>query len=90
MEVEVGEPLADPAADSLETFLVGRWRACTERAGQLAAVPVEHEPWPLTQAELTAWRSDGSIANPGLPEPEGAPDVLLSRGVDVRLGLPRQ
>jgi uncharacterized protein len=90
VEVEVGEPLADPSADSLETFLVGRWRAFTERAGQVVHVPVEHEPWPLTQAELTGWRSEGFIESLGLPEPDGSPHVLFSPGVDVRLGFPQQ
>jgi hypothetical protein len=36
-----------------------------------------------------SWRSDDFIGGLGLPEPEGEPHVLFSRGVqDVRLGMP--
>jgi uncharacterized protein YqjF (DUF2071 family) len=87
LEVEVGAPLDAPPG-SLETFLVGRWRAFTPLGGRLRHVPVEHEPWPLTAATLTSWRSEGFLAALDLPEPEGQPHVLFSPGVDARLGFP--
>jgi uncharacterized protein len=87
LAVEVGEPLDTPPGE-LETFLVGRWRAFTQLGGKLRHVPVEHEPWPLTEATLTAWRSEGFLSALDLPEPEGEPHVLFSQGVDVQLGLP--
>jgi uncharacterized protein len=88
MGVAVGGPLATPPG-ALETFLVGRWRAFTLRAGRLLCVAVEHEPWPLRTAELTDWRSESFLDSLGLPEPTGEAHVLFSPGVDVRLGLPR-
>jgi uncharacterized protein YqjF (DUF2071 family) len=58
--------------------------------GAARGVPVEHEPWPLTQAELTGWRSEGFIGASGSPNPTVRGEVLFSRGVDVRLGFPQQ
>lgn len=86
--VRVGERLPAPPG-ALETFLVGRWRAFTQHAGRLVCVPVEHEPWPLRHAELTAWSCDRFFEGLGLPRPSGDPHVLYSPGVEVRLGLPR-
>lgn len=87
MEVAVGEPIADPPGE-LEVFLVGRWRAFTEIAGELLSVPVEHESWPLATAELTGWRTSAFLESLGLPPPDAEPHVMFSEGVDVRLGFP--
>ena len=90
MQTAVGERLPTPPGE-FETFVVGRWRAFLTRAGRLFSVPVQHEPWPLTSATLTEWRSDGFLRELGLeePEPEDA-HLLFSPGVDVRLGFPRR
>jgi uncharacterized protein len=88
LRVEVGAPLAAPPGE-LETFLVGRWRAFTQRFGAVVDVPVEHEPWPLHRARLTRWRSERFLESLGLPAPRGEPHVLYSPGVETRLGLPR-
>jgi uncharacterized protein len=86
LTVEIGEPLEDP--QDFETFLVGRWRAFTQRAGSTLTVPVEHEPWRLVQAELTDWSADGYLENLGLPAPRSEPHVLFSPGVEAKLGFP--
>lgn len=88
MRVALGEPLHAPG--EFETFLVGRWRAFTHRGGELLDVPVEHEPWPLVEAELTEFASDRFLSGLGLPEPWGEPHVLFSPGVDTRIGFPRR
>jgi uncharacterized protein YqjF (DUF2071 family) len=89
VQVAIGEPL-EHTPGALETFLVGRWRAVTERAGRLLWVPVEHQPWDLARADLVTWRSERFLESVGLPEPAADPHVLFSRGVDVRLGWPRR
>lgn len=88
LRVRVGTPLDDPGARPLETFLSSRWRAYTEVAGELVAIPVEHEPWPLHAAEVVAMHTD-LLTDLGLPEPSGGPHVMFSPGVDVQLGVPR-
>jgi uncharacterized protein len=80
--------LGEDQTAGLIDFLTGRWRAFTRIATRLAMVPVEHQPWPLFDAELEHLEEDLLVAN-GLPRPEGAPLVHFSPGVDVRLGLPR-
>jgi uncharacterized protein len=86
LAVEVGEPLEE--VGPFETYLVGRWRAFTERGGTMLTVPVEHEPWRLVHAELTEWRSDRFLESLGLPTPSAEPHVLFSPGVDAKLGFP--
>lgn len=86
MAVTVGHPITAPG--QFETFLVGRWRAFTERAGRLLCVPVEHEPWPLAAAVLTGWRSEGFLESLGVPRTDHEPHVMFADRVDVRLGMP--
>lgn len=86
MAVSVGDPMDTPG--EFETFLVGRWRAFTRRAGRLWSVPVQHEPWPLAAAELTTWRSDRFIENLGLPRTDHEPHVMFAERVEARLGMP--
>lgn len=80
------EPLGQHGA--LDDWLTGRWRAWIRRAGQLATVPVRHEPWPLHAAELLEC-DESLLAAHGLPPAESTPIVHASPGVDARLGLPR-
>ena len=84
--VRAGAPC--PAPSELDHWLTGRWRAWTRVAGRLATVPVAHQPWPLREATVVALEQT-LLAAVGLPEPEGAPLVHVSPGVDVRLGRPR-
>jgi uncharacterized protein len=71
----------------LAGWLTGRWRAWTGIAGRLLAVPVEHEPWPVSDATLVD-HDDTLLASLGLPEPDGEPIVHAAPGVTARLGWP--
>jgi uncharacterized protein YqjF (DUF2071 family) len=71
----------------LVDFLTGRWRAFTRVAGRLVTIPVEHEPWPLFDADLLQCDQD-LLDAAGLPSPGEQPLVHFSPGVDVRLGIP--
>lgn len=71
----------------LDHWLTGRWGAYSTIAGRLTRVPVEHQPWPLWEAELVELEQT-LLAAAGLPEPKDDPLVQYSPGVDVRLGVP--
>ncbi len=49
---------------------------------------MEHAPWPVHRAELLDLRDD-LVAAAGLPGAAGAPHVLWTPGVSVRIGRPR-
>ena len=85
ISVRPGEPCASPS--ELDHWLTGRWRAYSTPAGRLTRVPVQHQPWPLWEAELVELEQTllGAV---GLPEPAHDPVVQYSPGVDVRLGVP--
>jgi uncharacterized protein YqjF (DUF2071 family) len=74
-------------ADPLDDFLTARWGLHSRWYGTTAYVPITHQPWPLRTAELLEL-DDGLVQAAGLPAPVGAPRVLHSDGVDVRLGTP--
>lgn len=87
MRVLIGERL-EP--DALDVFLTARWGLLTAPSpGAVRYTPVEHDPWPLHQAELTEL-DDTLVAAAGLPEPDNRMIVRYSPGVDVRIGLPRR
>jgi uncharacterized protein len=88
LAVEVGGPLAAGADDSLDHWLVGRWRAFGRLLGRRVVTPVEHEPWPLHEAVLVRDQQD-LLADAGLPRPQEAPLVRFSPGVSVAIGVPR-
>ena len=86
VRVRVGAPVP---ADELALFLTARWGLfSTWYGGRTAYAPVDHPEWPLHRAELLEL-SDDLVRAAGLPEPEGAPHVLWSPGVRVRIGRPR-
>ena len=86
VRVRIGEAVP---ADELALFLTARWGLfSTWYGGRTAYAPVDHPPWPLHRAELLDL-SDDLVARAGLPQPEGAPHVLWSPGVRVRIGRPR-
>ena len=85
ISVRPGEPCASPS--ELDHWLTGRWRAYSTPTGRLTRVPVQHQPWPLWDAELVALEQT-LLQAVGLPEPAGDPLVHYSPGVDVRLGVP--
>lgn len=74
--------------DPLARFLTARWGLFAPLpGGRTVWAPVEHDPWPLHQAELLEL-SDDLVLAAGLPAPAGEPHVLWSPGVDVRFGRP--
>jgi uncharacterized protein len=86
VDVEPGEPLTDSEQDEFALFLTARYRLFTLVAGRLAAAEVEHPPWPLHHATVLDLDQNVLEAQ-GLPTPDGAPVVLSSPGVPVRVGM---
>ncbi len=85
ISLRVGAPVE---ADGLATFLTARWGLFSDwYGGRTAYAPVDHPQWPLHTAELLAL-DDDLVATAGL-QVQGAPHVLWSPGVEVRVGRPR-
>ena len=89
LEVEVGPPLPAAAVTGLDRFLVDRWGLLSRWRGRLLRVPVEHPPWPLARVELRRLDQD-LVEAAGLPAVAGAPHLLHSPGLAVRVGPPRR
>ncbi|MGW7619972.1 YqjF family protein [Streptomyces antimycoticus] len=86
LAVRPGEPMTPTDRD---IWLTSRWRAYTRRLGALWETPVEHEPWPLSDATVDVLEETLTTAG-GLPPPLAEPVVHFSQGVShVRLGIPR-
>jgi uncharacterized protein len=85
IRVQPGPPC--PAPSELDHWLTGRWRAYSMVAGRLAKVPVQHQPWPLSEATIVELEQS-LLPAVGLADPEDDPLVQYSPGVDVRLGVP--
>ncbi|WP_229923412.1 YqjF family protein [Streptomyces candidus] len=85
--VRPGGPIEPTERD---VWLTSRWRAYTRRLGILWETPVEHEPWPLADADICVLEETLTAAA-GLREaPLGEPLVHFSEGVRyVRLGPSR-
>lgn len=74
-----------PAPDSLEFFLVERYRLYSSAPDGLWRGAVFHEPYPLCRAELVGW-DENLLVLDGFPPPGRAPDhVIMSCGVDVTI-----
>lgn len=86
ISVRAGSSMAPRGAEDFADWLTGRWRAWTQVAGRLTTVPVEHEPWPLCEAEVTELE-ESLRADAGLPVTDDEPHVLFSPGVSPRFGL---
>jgi uncharacterized protein YqjF (DUF2071 family) len=83
VDVRVG-PAREPG--ELESFVTARWGLHVRVAGRTGYAGVEHEPWPLHDAELLGF-DGGLVADAGLPDIAGPPvSVLWSPGVDARIG----
>lgn len=80
-------PHADIADRRLAAWLTGRWRAWSSVGGRLVIVPVEHEPWPLSEATLVD-HDDTLLSSLGLPQPTDDPVVHAAPGVTARFGWP--
>jgi uncharacterized protein YqjF (DUF2071 family) len=73
----------------LAAWLTGRWRAWTRVGGRLLTVPVEHEPWPVSDAVLQE-HHDTLLASLGLPDRLTEPVCHVAPGVTARLGWPQR
>jgi uncharacterized protein YqjF (DUF2071 family) len=85
LQVRPGEKIVP---SDFEIWLTSRWRAYTAHLGRLVVTPVEHEPWPLWQADLLSLEQN-LTDSVGLGGPSEPPVVHFSHGVQkVRLGRP--
>ena len=80
-----GAELPNPEPDTLEFFLVERYRLYSPAPDGLLRGAVFHEPYPLCGAELTAWDENLLTLNGFAPTGRPPDHVLISRGVDVRI-----
>jgi uncharacterized protein YqjF (DUF2071 family) len=89
IRVRPGAAITDAQLPPTVASLVGRWRAYTRTAGLMTSVPVQHEAWPMHEADLLAI-DETVLRVAGLPAPDGPPLVHWSPGVHARLGRPRR
>ena len=83
--MSAGAELPQPAPDSLEFFLVERYRLYSSAHDGLRRGAVLHAPYPLCRAEVTAW-DENLLPLDGFAPTGRAPDhVIMSRGVDVSI-----
>lgn len=86
--VRVGAPRPPGPDDDLVAFVTARWALGTTFAGRPVWAEVDHEPWPVHDAELLVC-DESLVTAAGLPAPTGEPLVLWSPGVEVAIGRPR-
>ena len=84
IRVRIGDTVK---AEPLDNFLTARWGLHSRWYGATAYIPIAHRAWPLRSALLLDL-DPGLVRAAGLPTPMGAPRVLYSDGVEVRLGTP--
>jgi len=84
-EYAPGEALPEPAAGSLEFFLVERYRLYSSAPDGLLRGAVWHKPYPLSRAGVTAWDEQLLALNGFAPTGRPPDHTLLSRGVDVAI-----
>jgi uncharacterized protein YqjF (DUF2071 family) len=92
MHLKILEPIAEPS--ELEVFLSARWGLYTTTRGDaLRYAPISHERWPLQRAKIISL-DDSLVQAAGFDTPRaeinGEPHVMFSRGVKVRVGLPKR
>lgn len=82
-EYAPGAVLPPPAPDSLEFFLIERYRLYSRAPEGLRRGAVFHPPYPLCRAEVTAW-DEQLLALDGFSPTGRSPNhIIMSRGVDV-------
>ena len=69
---EIGDPLPESEPGSLEFFLTERYCLYAAQADELYQLRINHPPWPLQRARLTAYDST-MIESHGLKAPKGEP-----------------
>jgi hypothetical protein len=85
--LRIGPALAPDDISELEHFLSARWALGSTWAGRPTWAEVDHGAWPLHRGEVT--QLDQTLLRAaGLADPVGAPVVLWSPGVEVRIGRP--
>jgi uncharacterized protein YqjF (DUF2071 family) len=92
IHLKILEPITEPSP--LEVFLSARWGLYTAtRGGSLRYAPISHDRWPLQRAEIISL-DDSLVLAAGFESPRteinGEPHVMFSRGVKVRVGLPKR
>jgi hypothetical protein len=80
-----GAALPPPAPDSLDFFLVERYRLYSKTPGGLRRGSVFHPPYPLCAAEVAAWDEELLKANGFVPTGRPPDHRIMSRGVDVTI-----
>jgi hypothetical protein len=76
-------PRATP--DSLEFFLVERYRLFSSAPDGLLRGAVFHQPYPLCRAELAAWDENLLLLDGFAPTNRPPDHAIMSRGVDVTI-----
>jgi uncharacterized protein YqjF (DUF2071 family) len=87
-DVSVRPGAALARATDFDNFLTARFTLWNVVAGRLSCTTADHDPWPLHEAQVTAWREDLAAAA-GLPSLAEPLVTHWSPGVDVRIGVPR-
>lgn len=85
LTVAIGDPV-EPTP--LEVWLTARWGAHTRNARRTWWVPIEHEPWPLSAAEIVEL-SDELVEATQVRRAGDRLRGLFSPGVRARFGRPR-
>jgi len=80
-----GADLPHTAPDSLEFFLVERYRLYSNAPDGLRRGAVFHQPYPLHRAEVTAWDERLSALNGFTPTGRPPDHIAMSPGVDVTI-----
>ena len=78
-----GVDLPRPSPDSLEFFLIERYRLYSSIPAGLQRGAVFHQPYPLCRAEVMAWDEHLMLLNSFAPTARPPDHVIMSRGVDV-------
>jgi uncharacterized protein YqjF (DUF2071 family) len=81
----IGDPIGAAELGSLEYFLAERYILYAQpKKGKLLLGKVHHTPYPLHHATVSEMR-ESMVRAAGLPDPQGAPHLLYSPGVDVEI-----
>ena len=78
-----GAELPPAAPDSLEFFLIERYRLYSSAPDGLRRGAVFHPPYPLCRAEVTAWDEHLLMLNGFSPTGRPPDHIIMSHGVDV-------
>ncbi|MBV9441308.1 MAG: DUF2071 domain-containing protein [Acidobacteriaceae bacterium] len=79
--IEPGQPIR---AGDRENFLTARYRLYTILQGRIAYAQIFHHRWPLHAAKALHIEQN-LFANSGVPQPSGAPHLLYSPRLEVRI-----